>query len=849
MYKIVYLKALIFFLFFSCITSIQAQNDSIKADSNLYNLKSSKISPDGKWVLIGKTTVDKRDKAQLLYINTQTKDKVELSHLNGIHQNLLFNDLVVGKENNIVKVVDLKHKESPLLFDNVTKYDTKAERNKNLLITLTNSKTLSITELKSNSPVLSIDNVNSYSLNPDKTKLVYQLNNTDKTLGVVDLKDFKNTLLASLNEPVGKIYWNNDQQIFALLDASNRIQLYDTNTMGSKRFQLPQSTLEQFELHFFANNDLFIRFNIKTDKQIKESEYLDIWNGNSKFLNRSNFKQKYELEYKALVYKYDTQKVMELKRTREHDYQFINIPNHILSFSHFENEDFTSVDPNIKYSLQSLETGDIKFQTTLRSTVSIIPSKTSKYILYKTSNYLQNWNIYNIEKNTTYNLKTNSTAQFTPIWSEDSKYIFFLKENNIHQYDLENNKIQALTDFKEKHTLLMLYTFKTFSKPSKFIETNKPILFTSKTSKGKALYSIEDNQVKMLYNSKNNITNIESSFSNVVGNKTQKIVFTEEDFTLPAQIKLVNNNKVSTLFKSDIPKQLYSWRKKKTITFSDSQNNQLGGTLYYPKKYDPSKKFPMIVYIYGKDNTDIQTFELPHTENSLGFNIPLLNQQDYFVFYMQTIVTNQGPGLAALDCVVKGVEAVSKQENTIDINKLGLIGHSFGGYKTSFIATQTNLFSAIVSGGAPHDFIGGFTYRYSNYRSTLDWFMAENGQFGFNQSFGENPQKYLDNSPILHAHQVKTPILLWTGLLDENVQWENTQKMFVALKRYNIPTIALFYNDAGHALDIYNKKQSKDLTVRTLDWFDYYLKDNRNIPWITKGVDYNTYSWHQLDNF
>lgn len=257
----------------------------------------------------------------------------------------------------------------------------------------------------------------------------------------------------------------------------------------------------------------------------------------------------------------------------------------------------------------------------------------------------------------------------------------------------------------------------------------------------------------------------------------------------------------------------------------------------------------MVIYTYAEDETDIKEFLLPTTSNSAGFNIPLLNDNGYFVFYVQSYVSDQGPAISALESVTSGVKAILKKESAINDLKLGLIGHSFGGYKVSYIASQTDMFAAIVSGAGTHDRIGGAMYRYNTYRNGFDLFMAEKGQYGFKDSYAENPQKYLDNSPILHAHKVKTPMLMWTGLKDDNVLWENTRKMFVALKRYQIPTIALFYKNVGHDVMPNQPVEHADLTFRVMDWFDYFLKENKDIDWISKGIDYDNYSWNQLDTF
>lgn len=216
----------------------------------------------------------------------------------------------------------------------------------------------------------------------------------------------------------------------------------------------------------------------------------------------------------------------------------------------------------------------------------------------------------------------------------------------------------------------------------------------------------------------------------------------------------------------------------------------------------------------------------------------LLNEQGYFVFMPDTYVSEEGAGLSALECVTKGIEAITVAEPSIDKTKLGLMGHSFGGYETSFIFSQTNLFTAGVSGAGAHNLIK-YTYEYNYALKMPNWFRAEGNQIDLRVSFGENPMKYHNNSPIHSAQNFETPVLLWTGMKDHTVYWKQTQHMCVALQRYRKSVIALFYKEEEHSMR--KKNEQLDLTYRVLDWFDYYLKGNKEIDWISKGIDYHSY--------
>ena len=104
------------------------------------------------------------------------------------------------------------------------------------------------------------------------------------------------------------------------------------------------------------------------------------------------------------------------------------------------------------------------------------------------------------------------------------------------------------------------------------------------------------------------------------------------------------------------------------------------------------------------------------------------------------------------------------------------------------------------------------------------------------KTFSEDKELFLKNSPILFTNQIKTPILTFTGKLDENIHWEQQREFFIGMLRYNIPHVALFYKNEGHGFSI--KENQVDITKRLINWFDYFLKNKDTTE--TYWVKYNT---------
>jgi dipeptidyl aminopeptidase/acylaminoacyl peptidase len=98
-------------------------------------------------------------------------------------------------------------------------------------------------------------------------------------------------------------------------------------------------------------------------------------------------------------------------------------------------------------------------------------------------------------------------------------------------------------------------------------------------------------------------------------------------------------------------------------------------------------------------------------------------------------------------------------------------------------------------------------------------------------SFFENYEGYIENSPIAHASSINTPVLIWTGQQDPNVNWTQSIELHLALQRLQKPHTFLVYLGQGHAI---GKSESQiDLDTRVKEWFDYYLK---GIPFSTKKI-------------
>src|SRR5690606_31619782 len=150
---------------------------------------------------------------------------------------------------------------------------------------------------------------------------------------------------------------------------------------------------------------------------------------------------------------------------------------------------------------------------------------------------------------------------------------------------------------------------------------------------------------------------------------------------------------------------------------------------------------------------------------------------DYFVLLPDIHYEITQVGMSAVKCVESSVKKALTLGN-IDKNKIGLIGHSFGGYETAYIITQSSLFKAAVAGAGVYD-LTSFNFDIFKMTGQPEIMRSENIPFRMKNHYYESPENYLKNSPIHHFSKVNTPLLVWSGKNDLNVNPQQSIEGFL----------------------------------------------------------------------
>jgi dipeptidyl aminopeptidase/acylaminoacyl peptidase len=276
----------------------------------------------------------------------------------------------------------------------------------------------------------------------------------------------------------------------------------------------------------------------------------------------------------------------------------------------------------------------------------------------------------------------------------------------------------------------------------------------------------------------------------------------------------------------------FLWSKgARLINYTSAKGDKLQGALFLPANYEEGKSYPTIVYIYEKLSQGLNSYAQP-TAN--GFNKSVYTSQGYAVLMPDIVYKVNDPGMSAVWCVLPALEAAIKT-GVVDKSRVAIHGHSWGGYQTAFLITQTDAFRAAIAGAPLTNMIDMYSLIYWN-TGSANQPIFESSQGRFLGGYWDNLEAYTRNSPVYYAKNVKTPLIILHNDKDGAVDWTQGVQYFNTLRRLGKPVVMLQYKGENHGL--VKPENRKDYTVRMKEFFDYYLKDKPAPKWLMEGVPY-----------
>lgn len=273
----------------------------------------------------------------------------------------------------------------------------------------------------------------------------------------------------------------------------------------------------------------------------------------------------------------------------------------------------------------------------------------------------------------------------------------------------------------------------------------------------------------------------------------------------------------------------YAWGRAELVEYRSAMGTRLQGALYYPAGYQPGRRYPMVVYMYEKLSDGLHTFSVP-SERSV-YNAAAFTTRGYF-YFMPDIVFRPGePGLSVVESVVPAVQRVVEM-GLADPKRVGIVGHSWGGFDSVYLATHTTTFAAAVAGAPITNLISNFgNHHWTSGIAETDH--IETGQQRMVVPVYENLDAYIRNSAVFKAHQMTTPLLVMFGENDGTVHWHQGVELYNVARRAGKPVVMLSYAGEDHGLR--RRANQIDYHHRIFEWFDHYLKGDPAESWIVEG--------------
>jgi dienelactone hydrolase len=277
----------------------------------------------------------------------------------------------------------------------------------------------------------------------------------------------------------------------------------------------------------------------------------------------------------------------------------------------------------------------------------------------------------------------------------------------------------------------------------------------------------------------------------------------------------------------------YAWGREELIEYKNSHNDRLQGALFYPAAYDPARKYPVIIYMYEKLSDNLHRYS-PPSERSY-YNVSAMNAHGYFVLEPDIVFKPRDPGVSVVDCVTAAAKRVI-QMGVIDSKRIGVMGHSWGGFDASYLATHTtNFFAAAVAGAPITDLVSNYgNHHWSSGIAETDH--IETGQQRMEVPLYEDLQAYIRNSAVFGVQNMTTPLLIEVGDSDGTVFFHQGVELYNIARRAKKDVVLIEYAGEDHGLR--KKPNQIDYQHRIFAWFGHYLKDEPAAPWISNGESY-----------
>ena len=251
-----------------------------------------------------------------------------------------------------------------------------------------------------------------------------------------------------------------------------------------------------------------------------------------------------------------------------------------------------------------------------------------------------------------------------------------------------------------------------------------------------------------------------------------------------------NGKLVAELAKSDLSKfEQLGLKKTEMFTYTAADGKtKLHGMISFPSTFDPSKKYPVLIPVYGgpasASNTARETFSVPSPTTEYGFIVVNLSSRATPGMGKRTLdALYEKLGQTEMEDMAEGIKALASRPY-VDPTKVGIYGTSYGGYTSAMMLLRFPNLVAAASASSP---VTDWRHYDTIYTERYMWIPQENEQ-GYNAG-----------SAMTYVPQLKGRLMLYYGTADNNVHPSNMMQLIQALQRAGKSFDVQVGPDQGHS--------------------------------------------------
>jgi dipeptidyl aminopeptidase/acylaminoacyl peptidase len=413
-----------------------------------------------------------------------------------------------------------------------------------------------------------------------------------------------------------------------------------------------------------------------------------------------------------------------------------------------------------------------------------------------------------------------------PLWDSSGHNVYFLENGALWRASPGRAKADQLARIPA-HTIFQLVAFednrlwsadgdKTTVVLANREETNESGFFSINLQSGHASQLLEDGHCFTC-----------AVQDHQVSVSRNKLAYFENDAASPIELWATapgfNNPHQLTHLNPEL--EAFEFGSSRLVEWYSLDGEKLKGALLLPAGYVAGKRYPLIVNVYGGVlySSNLRFFGLGYGNID---NMQLFATRGYAVLLPDAPQHVGTPMLDLAKTVLPGINKIV-EIGIADVDRLGIMGQSYGGYSTLSLIVQTARFKAAIMADGPGDLIAGYGEMKRDGSAYLVS-SAEQGQFLMGGTPWQFRDRYIENSPFFYLDRINTPLLIIHGADDGNIAPFLSDQVFVGLRRLGKKVEYAKYVGEGHSPTYWRYANQLDYCNRALEWFDKYLKPEQH---------------------